>query len=308
MLRNLNRVSPKTPFFASELPKSQSFLKNAMVLLSVVLFSFAEGLQAKKILLWNTLDSEHAVLNSEIGPNGTIVGRDFAFESGQFGNGYVRKATGDNWVEFPQSIPDQLHSEGTVEMSIVPKVPHPVPFESGAFGLLNGVYGPYHGFRLIWGDGVTGLGLSADIDTIPGIFTTPEPQQFVATPGVPFHVALTWDVAGIDGSADTMRVYRDGNVVGSTTAIWDPDSPGVIPGHSGLTPDPLLLGWSPDGGGFDKFITDQIIVRDYAKVSYADRFDAVPSIPIPEAETYVMLLAGLGVLGFMARRRKESAV
>ncbi|MBK6958278.1 MAG: FxDxF family PEP-CTERM protein [Nitrosomonas sp.] len=30
--------------------------------------------------------------------------------------------------------------------------------------------------------------------------------------------------------------------------------------------------------------------------------------PIPEPETYAMLLAGLGLLGFMARRRKESAV
>lgn len=271
-----------------------------MIPLGIVLLSFAGGLQAKKILLWNTLDSEHAVLNSEIGPNGTIVGTAFAFESGQFGNGYVRKAIGDNWVEFPQSIPEQLHGEGTVEMWIVPKVPHPEPFEYGAFGLLNGVYGPYHGFRLTWGDGFTGQGLSADLDTYlvrPYVFTPPEPQQFVATPGVPFHVALTWDTTGIDGSADTMRVYRDGNVVGSTTTTWDS-------GYPGLTPDPLQLGWSPDGGGFDKFITDQIVVRDYAKVSYADRFDAVPSIPEPQ--TYAMLLAGLGVLGFMARRRKET--
>jgi len=30
--------------------------------------------------------------------------------------------------------------------------------------------------------------------------------------------------------------------------------------------------------------------------------------PVPEPETYAMLLAGLGLLGFMARRRKESAV
>ena len=29
---------------------------------------------------------------------------------------------------------------------------------------------------------------------------------------------------------------------------------------------------------------------------------------VPEPETYAMLLAGLGLLGFMARRRKESAV
>ena len=31
----------------------------------------------------------------------------------------------------------------------------------------------------------------------------------------------------------------------------------------------------------------------------------VPATPIPEPETYAMLLAGLGVLGFAARRRKQ---
>lgn len=34
----------------------------------------------------------------------------------------------------------------------------------------------------------------------------------------------------------------------------------------------------------------------------------VATSPIPEPETYAMLLAGLGLLGFMARRRKESTV
>ena len=33
----------------------------------------------------------------------------------------------------------------------------------------------------------------------------------------------------------------------------------------------------------------------------------LPLNPIPEPETYAMLLAGLGILGFMARRRKETA-
>ena len=32
------------------------------------------------------------------------------------------------------------------------------------------------------------------------------------------------------------------------------------------------------------------------------------SAPVPEPHTYAMLLGGLGLLGFMARRRKESAV
>lgn len=38
------------------------------------------------------------------------------------------------------------------------------------------------------------------------------------------------------------------------------------------------------------------------------RYDYVNVTAVPEPETYAMLLAGLGVIGFMARRRKELAI
>lgn len=264
-----------------------------LTLVCVALLGLApDAALSKKILLWNTLDSPEAIADSEKGPGGTLVGSSFAFEPGQFGNGYVRKSTGNNWVEFPRSIPEQLRSDGTVELWINPKVPKPVPFKYGAFGLLNGPYSPYDtGFRLYWGDGVSGNGLVAD-NTI--VSTPNEPRQFVATPGVPFHVALAWDVGGIDGSADTIRVYRNGKVVNSTTGKWDPDD---------LRFAPLQLGWSPDGGGYDKFITDQIVVRDYAKTWYGDRFDATPTVPEPS--TWAMGLGG-GLLLLAARRTRRA--
>jgi hypothetical protein len=37
-----------------------------------------------------------------------------------------------------------------------------------------------------------------------------------------------------------------------------------------------------------------------------DNFSATAQ-PVPEAETYAMMLAGLGLVGFMARRRKQIA-
>lgn len=60
-------------------------------------------------------------------------------------------------------------------------------------------------------------------------------------------------------------------------------------------PNPILTG----GVGLGA-IWESHVRYDYAVV------EDIP--PIPEPEAYAMLLAGLGLLGFMARRRKESTV
>lgn len=42
--------------------------------------------------------------------------------------------------------------------------------------------------------------------------------------------------------------------------------------------------------------------------SYGGNIVAAPVTPVPEPETYAMLLAGLGVMGAIARRRKQNSV
>ncbi|MDM5178125.1 PEPxxWA-CTERM sorting domain-containing protein [Massilia sp. DJPM01] len=44
-----------------------------------------------------------------------------------------------------------------------------------------------------------------------------------------------------------------------------------------------------------------IFARDVSKTAFE-----VPTTPVPEPETYAMLLAGLGLVGFMSRRRKQA--
>ena len=236
------------------------------------------------LVLWNKLGSDDEILHSEVGENGVIVGTSHAYEPAQHGNGYVRKAYGQNYVKFPSSIMDDLTHRGTVELWINPKVPQPVPYQYGVFGLLGAPYG--HGgvpevanVRLHWGDGVTGRGILGGVTFEPNfadyVQTPWEPTQYVATPFEPFHTAICWDIAGIDGTDDKVRVYRDGQVVGSHTASWNPD---------GTERYDLILGYGADLGGFDKYIVDNIVIWNYAKTDFSDRFCESPSGLPPTAD------------------------
>jgi len=90
-----------------------------------------------------------------------------------------------------------------------------------------------------------------------------EPQQFVAEIGVPFHVALCWDVNGIDGTSNTVRLYRNGELVSAIDDSWDATN--TTTKYEGFN-----LGLSPDGGGYDKFISDELKVWNFAKTNFAD--------------------------------------
>jgi hypothetical protein len=230
---------------------------------------------AGSVILWNTLDSDSAVLASEIGPGGTIIGGDYAYEPAQFGNGYIRKAYGDNYISFPSSVIDQLTHRGTIALWINSKVETPVPYDYGIFGLVGTPYGwaylpsnPSSNISLAWGDGVTGLGIYGSLNFgSTAVHTTIEPFQFVATPGVPFHVAMSWDIDGIDGTTDTIRVYRNGQLIGTTTDAWDPN---------GTQRNDIVLGYSPDHNGYDKFIVNNLVIYDFAKTNFSDRFHKSP--------------------------------
>lgn len=70
----------------------------------------------------------------------------------------------------------------------------------------------------------------------------------------------------------------------------------------------LGYGWWSIGSGIgDGIVPGRTIDYGYIDITGLNIAPYIPS-PIPEPETYAMLLAGLGLLGFMAHRRKESAV
>jgi hypothetical protein len=64
----------------------------------------------------------------------------------------------------------------------------------------------------------------------------------------------------------------------------------------------LLSSSGPDGAPTDLTATGSIFNHvDWTRAGFRS------TAPIPEPETYAMLLAGLGLLGFMVRRRKNLA-
>jgi hypothetical protein len=83
------------------------------------------------------------------------------------------------------------------------------------------------------------------------------------------HFAFVWDAAGIAGSRDTIRIYVNGEVKGSSQTNW------AVPARI----DPyLFLGTGPNIDPWDhhynavKGVNDNLVIYDYAKTDFSDRF------------------------------------
>ena len=241
----------------------------------------AQEITPDNLILWNRLGSDEQVLNSEVGPDGIIVGSAYTYEAAQHGTGYIRTATGGNYLMIPGEVLENLRYAGTIELWFKPKVASPVPYQYGIWGLLGAPYGNNFGVPvsssviLYWGDTVSQRGFMGGIAFgEPGAYTPQEPTQYYATPNVPIHAAIAWQRDGIDGSTNTIRVYRNGDIVGTTDAIWNPEGPARD----------IAMGYGPDSQGYNKFVVDDIKIWTYAKTDFSDRFVETPNFsPVADA-------------------------
>jgi hypothetical protein len=135
-----------------------------------------------------------------------------------------------------------------------------------------------------WGPGFTQTSTPAN-SAAPG-------GQLAFAPGTQQHFAVAWDVDGIDGTDDTLRIYVNGDLEGANTQMWDDAFP---------LQRYLYIGTTPCRGPWDhnynavKGVTDNIKIWDYAAIDAIDhRFDE-DYVPEPSALS-MLALAGLAIM------------
>ena len=69
----------------------------------------------------------------------------------------------------------------------------------------------------------------------------------------------------------------------------------------------LMLTWSnPVAQSFSPLRLENVAAEDERNIYYEMSRTVVVAAPVPEPETYALMLAGLGLLGVAARRRRHA--
>jgi hypothetical protein len=114
-------------------------------------------------------------------------------------------------------------------------------------------------------------------------------------------VDFTWGFTQITGTTGTWSLMADRNVtLDLVFALHASDHSGAFLFDSqplvanAVTPGTWTIHWLNNGGQVPDFSNLTLFARD------------VVMTPVPEPETYAMLLAGFAAMGFIARRRRTS--
>jgi hypothetical protein len=273
------------------------------VALTVSAAPSADPLPPSVPIFWNRLGSVQEVQNSEIGPGIQLTSYMYAdwqeakFEPAKFDNGlFVNHDINHGWSNDGANF----FAIDTTRMTLTPErgtIEFWFKFRYGA-ETINHAYFLLSGDQFVahrtdcnyftdtliaiawygWDYGAWGKRFSFGLGNDPDWSREVHTPDFSAGPGgyLAFkdgdmmHFAAVWDVNGIAGSSDTMRLYVNGNVEASGTETWPVTSP---------FDRYLWLGSAPNCNSWDHFynavkgVTDNLMIWNYAKTDFSDRFE-----------------------------------
>ncbi len=254
-----------------------------------------------ELVLWNKLGSESEVLNSEVGPDfGIRPG--LLYVPGRFGGALATTGGGNGGGAYLTMSPDDFYpadkTRGTIEFWIQKRFSKFTPFQDGLIGFFGRApYAPTgEGNRSIaafWSDGFTGNGgVEFYIQDSNKTGHTVNDLGWDDVPvGEWVHLGFVWDLQGIDGTADRLRIYRDGSITG----VYSQDISGISAENS-VTTFAGHHAYSRFGQPAAYF--DDLVIWDFAKTDFSDRF-IEGRIPEPAS----LSALALGGLSLLCRRR-----
>lgn len=86
-------------------------------------------------------------------------------------------------------------------------------------------------------------------------------------------------------------------------AAFDSDAPGGAP-VNGINGGEFAV-FSITGASLTSFDTGALLAGIHVRSLYNGQSEGFVTTPVPEPSTYALMLAGLGAVGFMARRRRQ---
>lgn len=254
-----------------------------------------------QLLMWNKLENEINVQNSEVGPGFELTSYIFSdWQEAQiaptkFGNGlFDNDDTGEGWTNdggnfFATNVNDMGLSltQGCVEFWFEFKYDSSFHNTAYFFGTRNALTDHFpdensttNGYINMGWNGwdydtygkrfFASIGNASDASAVD-IYT----PDYSAAPGgeleffdgTAFHFAMIWDLNGINGTADTLRLYVNGKVEASSTEQWT--------ANNGFDPYLYLGSWPNYSPSWDHYynsvkgVTDNFVVWDYAKTSFS---------------------------------------
>ena len=228
-------------------------------------------------VLWNKLDSQDCIENSEIGPDGFVYGSGISFLPGQFGNGFHSGSlnTGPNFGLWEEINPD-YNLKGTIEFWWKPARDYD---ETGSPDQLfvSGVYEqPWVlPFQLMyrWRESEPEMGgfeFSVYGGTTNFAYRTGKVVPFAADELV--HVAFVWDMERLPEDDEVnYGVYVNGTYYGLTN-IYSPDEPVT---ELLLKPDGAYFSmgyYTGDWNNQNQGVIDNVKIFNFAKTDFSGRF------------------------------------